>query len=106
MASKNHRVKTWPDSFQHQLDGDKTFELRFNDRLYQKGDTLTQCEFDPNVREVPVHIMGEAERGSIRVELGYTGREFTAEILLVCNGFGLQPGYVCMQLGPLYAVKS
>lgn len=95
MSSKNHRVKTWPDSFQHQLDGDKTFELRFNDRLYQKGDTITQLEFDPDDR---LQRVGK--------EQGFTGREFTAEILLVLNGFGLQPGYVCMQLGPLYGVKS
>jgi hypothetical protein len=95
MTSRNHRVKTWPGSFGLQLAGQKSFTIRLNDRLYQMGDTLTQCEFDPKDR---LNIIGKED--------GYTGREFTAEILCVISGFGLQPGHVVLQLGTMYNYKE
>ena len=85
--SADHTVKLWPDSFRAQLRGECSFDLRLNDRMYQKGDALTQQEFVPTP--------GDPRTGR------YTGRSITREILFVVNGYGLQPGYVCLQLAPM-----
>lgn len=42
-----HELKTWPEFFEPVAHGDKTFELRFNDRDYQPGDVLHLREFTP-----------------------------------------------------------
>lgn len=41
-----HELKCWPDFFQHILNGDKTFEVRLNDRDYKVGDLLLLKEWD------------------------------------------------------------
>jgi hypothetical protein len=46
--STTHELKTWPQYFQCLLSGQKTFEVRKDDRGYQSGDLLVLCEFDPN----------------------------------------------------------
>lgn len=43
---KEHALKTEPPWFQLIWDGEKTFELRYNDRNYQEGDALTLNEYD------------------------------------------------------------
>lgn len=43
----NHDLKVQPPFFDHLKSGDKTFEVRRDDRGYQKGDTLRLREFDP-----------------------------------------------------------
>ena len=35
-----HKLKIEPSYYEAVLDGDKTFEIRYNDRGYQKGDTI------------------------------------------------------------------
>jgi Domain of unknown function (DUF3850) len=68
-----HHVKTWPASFQAQIDGFKLFEVRWNDRDYQIGDTLVQKEWDPG-------------------EERYSGRELVGPIVYMVEGaFGLPP---------------
>lgn len=42
-----HHLKTWPLYFQAIERGDKTFELRRNDRDFKVGDTLILQEWDP-----------------------------------------------------------
>ena len=42
-----HILKTWPQFFELVRRGDKTFEVRKNDRNYAVGDTLLLHEFDP-----------------------------------------------------------
>jgi DnaJ-class molecular chaperone len=42
-----HELKTWPEFFEPLSNGNKTFELRYNDRAYSVGDELCLREFDP-----------------------------------------------------------
>jgi hypothetical protein len=46
-----HHLKTWPSYFQAIDRGEKTFEVRRNDRDYQPGDTLILQEWDPRKGE-------------------------------------------------------
>ena len=47
----HHILKTWPEDFQAVWTGEKTFEVRINDRNYQVGDVLILKEFDPKTQE-------------------------------------------------------
>lgn len=42
-----HGLKTWPEYFQEVWDGNKTFEVRRNDRNFEVGDKLLLEEYDP-----------------------------------------------------------
>ncbi len=79
-----HSLKTWPEFFQAIERGDKTFEVRKNDRGFQRGDTLFLREWDPN-KSLPGHGPGK-----------YTGNEFVVKVTYVLNGFGIEPGHVVM----------
>lgn len=71
--------------------GDKTFELRINDRGYQKGDLIKFSILD-------------SERdfyGKDYVEIELQGKLF--EITYVLNGWGLEAGYVAFAIKPLKA---
>ncbi len=41
-----HELKTYPEHFSAVISGEKTFEIRKNDRPYHKGDLLALNEFD------------------------------------------------------------
>lgn len=43
-----HELKIWPQYYQAVADGSKTFEVRKNDRGFQKGDIVILNEFNPN----------------------------------------------------------
>ena len=77
MAS--HELKTWPTHFTGVWSGDKTFEVRKDDRGFELGDVLLLREYDP---------------GAAR----YTGREQTAKVSYVLHGgqFGIEPGFVVL----------
>jgi ASC-1-like (ASCH) protein len=47
VESKKHQLKIHPEYFQAICEGEKTFEIRRNDRDYQVGDELFLNEFDP-----------------------------------------------------------
>lgn len=42
-----HDLKTWPEYFGPVWDLRKTFEIRYDDRAFQPGDTVVLREFDP-----------------------------------------------------------
>jgi hypothetical protein len=77
-----HALKTWPDFFQAIDSGAKTFEVRRNDRGYQKGDVLYLREYDPS--KTP--------------SLAYTGNALHVRVTYVLSGeaFGIKDGFVVM----------
>lgn len=81
-----HDLKVWPEFFDALVDGRKSFEIRKNDRGYQKGDTLLLREYAPGPDE-------------------YTGRELRRHVMYILSGddplgyaFGLRSGFVAMGL--------
>jgi ParB family chromosome partitioning protein len=46
---QTHELKSWPEYFAMVASGDKTFELRKNDRNFKVGDKLRLEEFRPHV---------------------------------------------------------
>lgn len=77
---KHHFLKQDDRFFQSVVDGKKSFEVRYNDRDYKIGDTITLRE-------------GYLEDGVFL----YTGRAISAEISHI-ETFGLQDGYVLLSL--------
>ena len=78
----DHELKVWPEYFHKLQPGEKTFEVRRDDRGFQKGDVLWLREYDPK---------------QIR---GYTGNATYARIDYILTGgqFGIEPGFVVMAL--------
>ena len=89
-----HRLKSWPEFFQPLIDGQKTFELRKDDRRYMVGDILLLQEFEPNTGK-------------------YTGREIKKRITFKLDGIGpggitpmhgLSRGYAILAIADLSEV--
>ncbi len=75
---KHHELKTDPEVFQMSWDGKKDYEIRYNDRDYKVGDTLTLKETSVSANE---RLQDEP--------LTFTGRELSGEIVSVVSGYGL-----------------
>lgn len=74
-----HELKILRPYFLAIYTGRKHFELRKNDRGYEVGHVLKLHEWDN--------------------EKGYSGHTINAEITyIISEGFGLQPGFVCMSI--------
>lgn len=72
-----HALKTHPQYYKEVRDGNKTFELRKDDRPFSNGDTVILQEYDPITKK----YTGEEQE----FEIGYILRDATK--------FGLKPGY-------------
>ena len=90
-GQREHDLKTWPEYFDAVASGQKTFEIRKDDRNFRVGDTLRLRKFDP-------------------VEEKYTGAEckrIVAYALRDAVEFGLHEGYVILGLTtPVEAPKA
>jgi len=64
---KTHELKIWPEYFNAIVEGRKTFEIRWNDRAFQEGDSLNLREWEP-------------------LRKRYSGRRLDAEITYVIVG--------------------
>ena len=75
-----HNIKIKMPYYERILRGEKCFEIRFNDRDYQNGDTLVMnpvdSNSDPVTDEIPLH----------------------ARIKYIHAGFGMADGYVVLGL--------
>lgn len=91
--SQTHYLKTLPVYFDAVQRGDKTFEIRKNDRDFQTGDMLVLLEHQPPVAALP---------GVITVAVPSALRELTARVSYVFHdtfgGYGLERGYVILGL--------
>lgn len=76
-----HRLKIWPKFFKSVKIGEKSFEIRKNDRDFKVGDILVLQEWSPETDS-------------------YTGDVVTKKISYILDGgvFGLECGFVCMAL--------
>lgn len=77
-----HQIKIYPKFFKRVESGEKNFEVRINDRDYQKGDTLVLHEWDPE--------KGKHTDNTLRARCGY--------LLHGTGSNGITPGYVVIQL--------
>ena len=79
---KHHYLKILPDYYDHVKSGDKTFEVRFNDRDYQVNDVLHLQEFNN----------GE-----------YTGRELVKVVSYILNNPDYcKEGYIILAIKDKY----
>ena len=76
-----HELKTWSEYYTNILLGEKTFEVRKNDRDFQKGDILILKEWNNEINE-------------------YTGKSIVRTVGYILHGgqFGIEDGYCVMQL--------
>lgn len=75
-----HDLKCWPEHYAAIERGDKTLELRLNDRNYQVGDTLHLRRYEPLISD-------------------YTGASLRVLVTHVLSGgIWLSPGYVAMSI--------
>lgn len=97
-----HELKTWPVYFARLLSGEKTFEIRKDDRGFQAGDYLVLREFDPD------HCPQSTRCADLKCEKRYTGRELRFKVgFIYRQGAGLDCGqYVVMSLLSPEAVAS
>ncbi len=87
-----HKLKTWPAYFDAVERGEKLFEVRRDDRGFQKGDiVLLQRTREDRLHEVDWEFGETAPRPKheIRKRIGY---------VLTGGQFGIEPGYVVLQL--------
>ena len=94
--SKTHELKSWPGFYREVEKGNKTLEVRRNDRNYQPGDLVIFKEF------VPPWALPE-----VGAPLGhYTGRELpVVRIKYVLRDAecpdGLKPGFCAFAFEPV-----
>ena len=75
---QTHELKCWTRYFEPIIRGQKTFEIRENDRDFKKGDIVVLREYN-------------------EVDGGYTGSQAVAEIGYITN-YSQMPGYVVFSL--------
>ena len=80
-----HELKTDPEPFEATVRDEKPYEVRYDDRDYQKDDTLI-------LRETR-HTGEEMSNGA---PLVYTGRTEMRVVTEVRGNYGMQPGWVIM----------
>lgn len=79
-----HQLKTLPQYFWAVVRGDKTYELRRDDRGFRVGDLIELIEWTPGG--------------------GYTGRTYAMEITHILRNakeYGLMDGYCILSIGPI-----
>lgn len=74
---KEHVLKCWTQYFEAIVFDQKTYEVRYNDRGYERGDILVLREYNNVAKE-------------------YTRRQTRVKVTDVFNDIGLQPGWVIM----------
>lgn len=84
-----HVLKCWPRYFDAAERGEKNFEVRRDDRGFQKGDVLV---LQRTLESMP-HRVDYTLDGKVRKKL-----RFRIAYVLTGGQFGIEPGYVVMSL--------
>jgi len=79
---KTHILKCWHQYFEQIIRGEKTFETRYDDRDYKKGDLLVLREYNA-------------------LDGTYSGRETHMRVGYIWRDFGMLPGWVVMGIEPI-----
>lgn len=82
---KHHILKLKEEFWDSVFDETKTFEIRLNDRGFQKGDTISFCLMQPVASPFPEGLF---------------------EITYVLNGWGLKEDYVALSIKKLADDKT
>lgn len=77
---KTHELKTWPEYFVEVFNGNKTFEIRKDDRGFEVGDILVLLEWSPKTES-------------------YTGAHCSRRITYI-TGYGQPDGQVVLGMLP------
>lgn len=89
---KEHILKTIGTCWDAVKAREKTFEVRRNDRFFQKGDTVVLRKMDETGRYY--------EQGPDGGKFSTCDLKFTIGWVLQGGQFGIEPGYVVFQLEP------
>lgn len=89
--SKVHVLKCWPQFFAKLASGEKTFEVRKNDRDYEVGDELHLREFTPLFKQ---DQGGNTVPDRENEEARYSGAELIFKITYLMKGDGLDNPWV------------
>lgn len=84
-----HILKCWPNYFDAIERDEKTFEVRRDDRGFQKGDVIVLQRTCPD----RLHVVDYDIHGKVRGEL-----RRTITWVLTGGQFGIEPGYVVLAL--------
>lgn len=87
---QTHKLKTWTQFFEPVVAGEKTFEVRRNDRGFNAGDIVRLIEVTGEDGEIPTGRHGETYTP--------TGREVVRRIGYVYAAPPLPPGYVIFSI--------
>jgi len=88
-----HQLKTWPQYWDAVASGDKTFEVRRDDRGFQKGDILELQRCKKSLisgYELEYRGMTSTPSHVLRKRITY---------VLTGGQFGIEPGFVVLGLG-------
>jgi len=99
---QQHTLKCWPAFFDAVACGEKTFELRLDDRGFQKGDELILLrtrEDNPELIEYDAYM----EDGRTPTRDAHPAHTLRRRITYALHGprFGLAAGYVILALAPI-----
>lgn len=88
-----HKLKCWPAYFDALQRGDKNFEVRRDDRGFQRGDVLVLEKYSPTEHRYEFAGYGYgAQKITLRRRISY---------ILTGGQLGVEPGYVVMALEPI-----
>lgn len=80
------------------VSGEKKFEVRRDDRGFQKGDILRLCHWMDNVTPACYHTR-EGGRSGLAENAEFM--DFRITYILTGGQFGIEPGYVVMAIEPV-----
>lgn len=90
-----HVLKTWPQYWEAVAGGAKTFEVRRDDRGFQRGDVVVLRK---TTEKAPYDF--QTRSGPWEVPITYFDLRFRIAWVQTGGRFGIEPGYVVLALAP------